>query len=265
MTPLFKRVQNKFKRTIFWTFLFVRSATAFFYRPILSLRDYSLSKIYRYFQFRFKFIIPKEFRLHRAYFTQQGRGFGEDAFHAFWYQVFKEFRPIRCLEIGVYRGQTVSLWQLLSRHFGIRDTSIYGMTPLVAANDEVSLYPDLDYKSDILQNFENFEIPPIKFFQDYSTSNPSQSFIREGNWDLVYIDGGHDFDIVKKDFENALIGLKPNGILVLDDSSLFLVYEPIVGAFKGHPGPSRVLNEFAIKEMEHLLTVGHLNLLRKYS
>jgi hypothetical protein len=50
--------------------------------------------------------LPKPLREHRAYFTQSGRGFGEDAFHTMWFLLFREFNPASFLEIGVYRGQT---------------------------------------------------------------------------------------------------------------------------------------------------------------
>ena len=41
-------------------------------------------------------------------------------------------------------------------------------------------------------------------------------------WDLIYIDGSHDYEIVKKDFLNSFNSLKENGIIVIDDSSLYL-------------------------------------------
>jgi hypothetical protein len=40
----------------------------------------------------------------RHYFNQCRRGFGEDAFHAMWFLLFRQFRPVSFLEIGVYRG-----------------------------------------------------------------------------------------------------------------------------------------------------------------
>src|SRR5271170_7558190 len=63
--------------------------------------------------------LPESLREHRKYFTQQGRGFGEDAFHTMWYLLFREFQPADFLEIGVFRGQTISLAALLARHFNL--------------------------------------------------------------------------------------------------------------------------------------------------
>ena len=62
--------------------------------------------------------LPAELREHRAYFTTGGRGFGEDAFHTMWSMLFTRF-PIRSyLEIGVFRGQTLTLAALLQRRAG---------------------------------------------------------------------------------------------------------------------------------------------------
>ena len=47
---------------------------------------------------------------HRVYFSKEFRGFGEEAFHSMWYLLLSEFKPKNCLEIGVYRGQIISLW-----------------------------------------------------------------------------------------------------------------------------------------------------------
>ena len=48
----------------------------------------------------------------------------------FWHQLLEEVRPSRMLEIGVYRGQTMSLWQLLAMELGF-ETEITGVSPLV--------------------------------------------------------------------------------------------------------------------------------------
>jgi len=59
-----------------------------------------------------------------------------------WYQIFKEYRPKEILEIGVYRGQTLchfSMLSMLSKLFGIR-SNVFGISPLSSAGDEVSDY-----------------------------------------------------------------------------------------------------------------------------
>jgi hypothetical protein len=43
--------------------------------------------------------------------------------------------------------------------------------------------------------------------------------VKDNYYDIVFIDGGHEYDIVKSDIENGYKKLKPNGIMVLDDFS----------------------------------------------
>lgn len=41
--------------------------------------------------------------------------------------------------------------------------------------------------------------------------------VKDNYYDIVFIDGGHEYEIVKSDIENGFKKLKPNGIMVLDD------------------------------------------------
>ena len=41
--------------------------------------------------------------------------------------------------------------------------------------------------------------------------------MKDNYYDIVFIDGGHEYNIVKSDIENGYKKLKPNGIMVLDD------------------------------------------------
>lgn len=43
--------------------------------------------------------------------------------------------------------------------------------------------------------------------------------VKDNYYDIVFIDGGHEYDIVKSDIENGFKKLKPRGIMVLDDFS----------------------------------------------
>jgi hypothetical protein len=219
--------------------------------------------VYRYFQKAFRVWSPKWVREHRAYFANNGRGFGEDAFHAAWLLVLCEYKPVKMLEIGVYRGQTISLWALVGEKFGLPQ-EILGISPMDSSGDAVSHYESLDYASDIQSNFEHFNLPNPKILKSYSTDSEALKVIENGDWDLVYIDGSHAYDVVKSDINAATKGLLPGGILVLDDSSLFTDFNlPTKEGFRGHPGPSKVFEEIDLSEFEFLFGVGHNNFLRK--
>ena len=76
----------------------------------------------------------------------------------------------------------------------------------------------------------------------------------------MYIDGDHEYQTVLNDYKFALKLLKHDGLICFDDSSLYFQVE---GKFRGHPGPSDVVKNFALKEMNYLFTVGHLNFFQK--
>mgnify|MGYP001238647906 CR=1 FL=1 len=205
---------------------------------------------------------PKYIKNHRYYFSKENRGFGENPFHVQWFLIFKEYKPIQVLEIGVYRGQVLTLWGILSKELNIK-SSIYGLSPLEDANDSVSNYLKIDYESDIIESCKKFNINKPNLIKEYSNSKVGIDFIKSKKWDLIYIDGSHDYEIVKNDFLNSLSSLKENGLIVMDDSSLYLKYAGRLGGFKGYSGPSRVCVELASFKMKHLGTVGHNNIFQK--
>ena len=65
------------------------------------------------------------------------------------------FKPNYLLEIGVYRGQIISLFELLVSSYS-KEFEIWGISPLDNSSDSVSEYMDLDYHGDIKKNFDNF-------------------------------------------------------------------------------------------------------------
>ena len=233
-------------------------------RPLSALHPKLMSRsdVYRYFENQFRFKSRHFLWQHNSYFKQCARGFGEPAFHAAWQQVFEDFKPKECLEIGVYRGQTISLWSLLSKKLGF-ECSVYGITPLTAMGDSVSQYLEIDFAADIQLNFDKFKLGSANILNRSSTSKEASEFISSGNWNLVYIDGSHDYQDVLSDYRNSISGLAPNGIVVLDDSSLFLDQIKDYKAFQGHPGPSNICMKYALNELEHFLSVGHLNFFRR--
>jgi hypothetical protein len=210
--------------------------------------------VYLIYQLRFR-TLPRIVRDHRNYFKAEGRGFGEDAFHAAWADVIKRYRPTTALEIGVYRGQTISLWCLLARIYGFNLT-VHGLTPMDDSGDSVSSYKELNYEEDIRINFSQFNLPEINLLKEYSDSKAGKDFIKSREWDLVYIDGSHDYLTVLSDFEHAVEAVRVGGLVVLDDSSLYTTFSR---SFQGHPGPSKVLRDHPSPRLKLILSVGHNN------
>jgi hypothetical protein len=218
---------------------------------------------YRYFQWYFYKHLPVSVQRHRRYFSQGGRGFGENAMHAMWWKILDEFEPKFMLEIGVYRGQTISLWSLIAQ---LKDTEpeIWGISPLRNIGDSVSEYQGIDYRSDIIANYEQFGLEKPNLFEALSTDERTSEFVSSKSWDLIYIDGSHDEDIVLQDFELCSPNLKNGGLLVIDDASLYSGYKPPRNSFAGHPGPSGLAIEIAKRtDFDEIGSCGHNRIFMK--
>ena len=219
--------------------------------------------LHMYMHHYFIHLASNSVKNHRIFFKQNLRGFGEDAFHTMWWLLLREFRPQLCLEIGVYRGQIISLWALISQilHY---PSEVHGISPFTPMGDSVSTYcVDVDYFTDTLNAFKHFNLPAPTLVKALSTDSEAINHIMRHSWNLIYIDGSHDFEIALADYCLCRDHLAPGGLLVLDDASLGTSFRPPSFSFAGHPGPSRVAAEFAMQEMKFLGAVGHNNVFQK--
>jgi hypothetical protein len=206
---------------------------------------------------------PDELREHRNYFLKDQRGFGEDAFHVMWWMIFCEIRPSRFLEIGVYRGQTLSLASLLQRNLGING-SVTGISPFTASGDSVSRYSEqVDYLADTKANFTHFQLAEPDLVQAFSTEAVAIERVNRESWSAIYIDGNHDYEIARADWELCAAHLLPGGVIVLDDSAMSTAYTPRLFATAGHPGPSQLATEIDSSVFREVLRVGHNRVFQK--
>ena len=206
---------------------------------------------------------PEELKKHRRYFLQDQRGFGEDAFHVMWWILFRKLRPQHFLEIGVYRGQTISLAALLQRMLDIAG-SVTGISPFSPAGDSVSRYQaSVDYLKDTQLNFRAFDLPAPELLRAYSTDHVATERINQGAWDAIYIDGNHDYHVAAADWLACSANIRAGGIIVLDDAALGTAYGPPRFATAGHPGPSRLATEIDAVGFREILRVGHNRVFQK--
>ncbi len=199
---------------------------------------------------------PSYLRAHRKFFSKAGRGFGEEAFHAMWLALFSEYRFRNCLEIGVYRGQVISLWALIHRNLKL-EGSVLGISPLDDSGDAYSNYAKLDYAQDIKQNFSHFNLPEPKLIPFASQAFETNEALSGEVFDLIYIDGSHDYLDVVHDVDLAFNHLAQRGILVLDDAGLFLGYKARFFSFSGHEGPSKVAQSLSGSRFKLIGICGH--------
>ena len=217
-------------------------------------------RCFRYFHTR----LPESLCEHRAYFESDGRGFGERSFHVMWFLLFREFAPDSFLEIGVFRGQTLSLAALLARHFKFH-VCTQGISPFSEAGDSVSKYRrGVDYYEDTLRNFAHFLLPTPALLKAYSTDEAAAEMIASRDWSCIYIDGNHDYEIARRDWELCSVHLRSGGLIVLDDAGLTTKYAPPpILATAGHPGPSRLAQEIDRSCFKEILQVGHNRVFQK--
>ena len=233
------------------------------FTPAQAMCEFDRNLVYEYFHHYYFNLLDQKIKKHREYFKKDMRGFGEDAMHAMWYVLFKTYRPKRCLEIGVYRGQTISLWRLISTMLDL-SSEIHGISPFDSSSDEVSYYDKkIDYASDTILNHKNFQLSIPSLIKSYSQGPLAKTLIKSKRWDLIYIDGSHDYDVVLSDYRICRDNLADGGLLVIDDSSLYQDYQPPLFAFPGHPGPSRVVIENAMNDLAFICGVGHNNIFMK--
>jgi hypothetical protein len=200
---------------------------------------------------------PTYLKKHRSYFSKNRRSFGEDAFHAMWLFLFEKYKPSNVLEIGVYRGSTLTLFGLLSKKLNFK-CEVHGISPFEPVGDSVSDYlKNLDYQKEVLSNITRFELNNIYLHKGLSTDASMVDFITSRTWGLIFIDGNHDYEVVHHDFTICSSQLKKGGLVILDDSSRYTDFKAPFYSFEGHDGPSRVADSIKSKDFREILSVGH--------
>jgi predicted O-methyltransferase YrrM len=91
----------------------------------------------------------------------------------------------------------------------------------------------------------------------FSTDSAARERVAQELWDAIYIDGNHDYEVARRDWDLCAKQVRTGGIIVLDDSALYTAYRPPAFATAGHPGPSRVAREVDQTRFREVLRVGH--------
>lgn len=235
------------------------------------LKNLNAEDLYSSMFYYFHKFLGKDLKRLRGYFNSEFRGFGEDAFFSMWYFIFKTYKPKNILEIGVYRGQSLALFQLLSDQNNIK-ASITGVSPFTNIGDEYSEYLEIDYVDDIKKNFKQFNLKLPNLVQGFSQDEKIIEFIKSRKWDLIYVDGSHDYNIVINDLKLSADNLNKGGVLAIDDSNngKNFNFELIQKKFDilssdGHQGPTSALEKLLQdrEDLKKIISVGHINFLIK--
>lgn len=162
---------------------------------------------------------------HRLYIEEHGLGFGERCFHWLWRLIIDAMPTyFRFLKVGVYKGQVLSLVKLLADRTR-KHAEITGVTMLspFSGTGQFSKFPDEDYGKHIKDLHDRYKLfQPRIIVGDSTDPNVCAEVATCGPFDIVYIDGCHEYDFVVKDlmFYPGLV--RTGGLLVMDDCSNYL-------------------------------------------
>jgi hypothetical protein len=193
-------------------------------------------------------------------------GFGEVAFCWSWFLIVNEMTTnFKFLEIGVYKGKILAMIQLISNILN-KQVEIFGVTPLDISTDKYSSYDNVDYIHAIKHTFckSNLSFENTKIIKGFSQNQDViEQANQTGQYDIIYIDGCHDYEIVCLDIQNYVKMLKVGGYLILDDASSLL--EGSYGQFLGHYDVGKAINDVIDNDnrLVHLYAIGHNRIWKK--
>lgn len=221
---------------------------------------------------------------HRKFIESNRLGFGDRAFHYMWLLVLQylseNFRKPRLLEIGVYKGQVLSLWSLISRMCNY-NCELSCITPLSgntspqrrldyywklivsskfrADVQSGNLYSDTDYRVTIRRLFEHFNLDfeRITLHKGFSTDGAILDKLGDERFELIYIDGDHSRKVVEMDIHNFSSKISVGGLLVMDDASCNIPGGENGVYWKGHQSVSDGCEIIPRLGFVNVLNVGH--------
>ena len=159
-------------------------------------------------------------KAHRDHVEKHAYGFGERCFLWLWKLIVDEMPPsFRFLEVGVYKGQILSLVRLLA-NMADKEATIYGLTLLSSFGGDGTTFPDEDYAAHIRNLHDHFSlVHPLILHGDSTDPNMQELAEMRGPYDVVFVDGCHDYDYAYKDLTFYPNLVKKGGYLVVDDSA----------------------------------------------
>lgn len=185
-------------------------------------------------------------------------GFGERSFYWMWFKLVQVMpKQFSFLEIGVFRSQTLALIKLLS-DMANKKVERYGVTPLNTADG----HWESDYKKDGETIHDQFGLQKdYHIIKGYSQDITVFHEANQRQYNIVYIDGGHTYDVVTSDLRNYPNMVKVNGYLVIDDSANDLKME--WGYFQGIEAVTKAVLEWENEDFEFQFNVVHIKVYKR--
>ncbi len=218
---------------------------------------------------------------HRRHVETNQLGFGDPAFHAMWASLLvaagNRFGTVRALEIGVFKGQVISLWALLARMYGL-NVEISALGPLAGQPrpqstlftkiryrlsrhfreqiDNANFYADEDYAAIIRAHFSQhgLDFNAVKVHRGFSTDPVLLQTLANETFHLIYVDGDHSYAGALHDFKTFAAKIPAGGWLIADDAGGDL---PGTTFWKGHEAVTRAVQIMPSLGFKNILNVGH--------
>jgi hypothetical protein len=225
--------------------------------------------------------------VHRQHIEQYRLGYGDAAFHALWKLLLQaaheRFGHVDALEIGVFKGQVISLWALLAKAHGW-PTRVHAVTPLegqplrggrwwrslktrlfprfrerIRSGD---FYPDDDYEGIVSKLFSHFELnfSDVRLVRGYSSDPAVLASLQSDRFHIIYVDGDHTYEGAAADIRLYAPKVVTGGWLVMDDASFDI---PGATFWKGYKTVARACALLPALGFKNVLNVGHNRVFEK--
>lgn len=182
-------------------------------------------------------------------------GFGERSFY-WMFKLLTDRLPndMTFLEIGVFRGQTLALIRTLKPNAGI-----FGISPM----DSTDGHWESDYNKDVMRIHQVFSLINPRIIKGLSTDLEVMRQVEHESMDIVYIDGGHSYEVVKSDMKCYPKKVKIGGYLVVDDCCNNL--DIPIGMFAGIESVTQAVNEWEQTQTDFklLFSVVHIKVYQR--
>ncbi len=218
---------------------------------------------------------------HRRHVETHQLGYGDPAFHALWARLLAtahaQFGTIDVLEIGVFKGQVISLWALLAREYGW-PVRVHALSPLAGQpmpktgwwrsllfrlsahfRERVQsgdFYPVEDYEAILRAHFSahHLSFDAVRLLRGYSTDESIRQQVASDRFHLIYIDGDHTYAGASADIGHYAPKVVPGGWLVMDDAAFD---QPGTTFWKGYDTVARACHFLPPLGFKNVFNVGH--------
>ena len=185
-------------------------------------------------------------------------GHGDRSLQYLWKLLVDEMpKEFNFLEIGVYKGQILSLIELLSE-MSERKPKIVGITPLY--DKPFGDYDRLPFIKKIYEKF-NLNLSNTTIFDGLSQNTEIMKKAKFlATYDMIYIDGDHSYNATVSDIKNYSKMIKNKGFLIIDDCCNYKNHA--TGVFRGLLDVSNAVKDTVEydSEFKELVTCMHVRI-----